>query len=376
VSGRPDSAAGGAGSGAGNGGGGRALTPLSYGVWVGVFVLTIFVLHTGKDVLVPLAIAIGIWYLINAISDGFGKIRLGSLRLPGAVRLLLALGVLGAFFYFVGSLIGDSVAQVAEAAPGYREALERHADRIDEWTTLPVGEFIEDFVRNIDIAAWVSGLAAAMTTFAGTTGLIIIYVFFLLLEQQVFGEKVKALFPDRRRLSQVQKTLANIQRQIQTYLWVKTLMSVLTGGLSYGVLVWVGVDYAAFWGFIIFLLNYIPTIGSLLGIIFPVLMTLVQFDDWQPILIVAITITSFQVVIGNIIEPRVMGSSLNISPLVVMLSLVLWGTIWGVAGMFLAVPIMVILMLIFAQIEGTRPIAIALSGNGTVEVDVDSSEDG
>ena len=132
------------------------------------------------------------------------------------------------------------------------------------------------------------------------------------------------------------------------------------------VLVAVGLDLAGFWAFVIFLLAYIPTIGSLLGVIFPALMALLQFGGISEFLIIAVGLGAAQLVIGNVLEPRMMGRSLNLSSLVVIVSLAVWGSLWGVTGMFLSVPITVVLMIILAQFKQTRPIAILLSANGKV----------
>lgn len=128
----------------------------------------------------------------------------------------------------------------------------------------------------------------------------------------------------------------------------------------------IGVDFAIFWAFLIFLLNYIPTIGSLIATAFPAVLTLVQFETFTPFIIVLVAITGIQMVVGNFIEPKMMGNSLKISSLVVLLSLAFWGAIWGVTGMFLCVPITVILMIIFAQFPTSRPIAILLSDDGDI----------
>ena len=128
-----------------------------------------------------------------------------------------------------------------------------------------------------------------------------------------------------------------------------------------------GVDYAVFWSFLIFLLNFIPTIGSLIATTFPAILAFIQFGDFKPVLTVIILIGIVQFLIGNILEPRIMGRSLNLSALVVLLSLALWGTLWGVVGMFLCVPITVTLMIIFSNFEKTLPFAIMLSANGNVK---------
>jgi predicted PurR-regulated permease PerM len=339
---------------------------LEYAVWFGFVVLVLYVLMEWEGLLVPLAIAIGLWYLITAMTEGFYSVRLGKIRLPRILCLFLALTTIGAFLYGVGHLISDNIRAVVQETPTYRARIEDLAAQIESMTGFPLMQNFEAFLRDINVGEWITSVASALTTVAGTTGLILIYVFFLLIEQETFDTKLKALIKKEERREAVRQTLATVQKRVRTYLWVKTLMSLFTGGASYAVMEYVGLDYAGFWAFIIFLLNYIPTIGSLLGIIFPSAMTLLQFDGYTEFAIVAGTITFFQVTIGNVLEPRMMGTQLNMSPLVVILSLALWGSVWGVTGLFLGVPIMAILIIFASQFEATRGIAIVLSSNGDI----------
>ena len=116
----------------------------------------------------------------------------------------------------------------------------------------------------------------------------------------------------------------------------------------------------------VFFFYYIPTVGSILAIVAPALLTLVQFDHLTPFLIVLFVFGTIQIVMANVIEPAIMGRSLNLSPLVVIVSLMVWGTIWGVVGMFLCVPIMVVLLIVLAHFETTRPVAVLLSADGEI----------
>jgi len=118
---------------------------------------------------------------------------------------------------------------------------------------------------------------------------------------------------------------------------------------------------------VIFVMNYIPVVGSILGTVFPSLLALIQFDSFYPFIIVTGLICLMQFLTGNILEPRVMGNRLNLSPLVILLSLTLWGAIWGIVGMFLCVPIMVIVMIVFSHFSKTRAIAVMLSKNGKIK---------
>jgi predicted PurR-regulated permease PerM len=143
-------------------------------------------------------------------------------------------------------------------------------------------------------------------------------------------------------------------------------MSALVGLVAYIIMMWVGLDYAVFWAMLIFLLNYIPTIGVWLGLIFPGLLSLVQFETITPFLIVVFGTGAAQTVIANILQPRMAGRALNISQFVVILSLFLWGAMWGVPGMFLCIPITVILIIVFSYFPETRAVAIVLSGDGRI----------
>ena len=334
----------------------------AFGVTFGIAALMTYVLVTGRDLLIPFAIAVMIWYVIIALS------RLIEVQLSAPSWLSLSASII--FFVVVlgliVELISGNITAVRDAAPTYQANLEKlveSAMKLSGLTELPT---IANIVEQVDVRALIGGVAGAVAKVAGNTGLIVIYVIFLLAEQRTFPRKIEALFPEAGRRKEVQIILSDIQKRTQTYIAVKTLLSLVTAVLSYVVLVAVGLDLAGFWAFIIFLLAYIPTIGSLLGVIFPALMALLQFGGISEFLIIAIGLGAAQLVIGNVLEPRMMGRSLNLSSLVVIVSLAVWGSLWGVTGMFLSVPITVVLMIILAQFKQTRPIAILLSANGKV----------
>jgi predicted PurR-regulated permease PerM len=115
---------------------------------------------------------------------------------------------------------------------------------------------------------------------------------------------------------------------------------------------------------VVFILNYIPVLGSFVGVVLPSLLVLVQFGSFGPFFVAVMLLSIVQVGIGNFLEPRLMGSSLNLSPLAIIVSLAVWGGLWGLAGMFLCVPLTVILVIICAHFEGTRPLAVLLSAHG------------
>lgn len=334
----------------------------AFGITFGIAALMVYVLVTGSDLLIPLAIAIMVWYLINALARTFEKYT----RAPGWLSLTLSIVTLIVAVGLIVEMISGNIAAVREAAPAYQANIEKlieKAVKVGGFAQMPtIGHVVDQF----DVKAVIGGVAGAAANVAGNAGLILIYVIFLLAEQRTFGRKIRALFPDPGRENEIQKILADIQQRTQTYVSVKTSLSLLTAVVSYIVLAIVGVDLAIFWAFIIFLLAYIPTIGSLLGVVFPALLAIIQFGTFGPFLVVTIGLGVAQFLIGNVLEPRMMGKSLNLSSLVVIISLAVWGSIWGVTGMFLCVPITVIMMIVLAEFRQTRPIAILLSADGKV----------
>jgi predicted PurR-regulated permease PerM len=151
------------------------------------------------------------------------------------------------------------------------------------------------------------------------------------------------------------------------YFAVKTGVSIVTGVLSYVVLALVGVDFALLWAFLIFIFNYIPYIGSLVATLLPAFFSVFQFADFLPALWIIIGVYAIQILVGSYIEPRIMGKSLNLSPLIVILSLSFWGAIWGVIGMLLSVPIISVLTIALAHFPSTKKIAVLFSEKGNVD---------
>ncbi|RMF10765.1 MAG: AI-2E family transporter [Alphaproteobacteria bacterium] len=340
---------------------------LNFAVSFIAVVLAGYVLAQGRELFVPFAIGVMVWYVINALTRQFQRIRIGTWSVPRWLGLTLSLLVLAGAINLMVDLISANVNQVARAAPTYAENLDRIIDDIFSWFDVPQAPTLAELIKDINVAPWIGTLAGALSGFAGKLGLVLVYVLFLLMSQGFFGQKLDALFPDEHRRRRMENMIQRMQGEIQSYLWIKTLVSVLTGLVSYAILATVGVDFASFWAFVIFLLNYIPTIGSIIGVVFPALLTLVQFDTPGPFLIVAVGLGAVQFMIGNILEPRLQGASLGLDPLVLIISLMAWGMLWGVAGMFLAVPITVIIMIVLSQFETGRPIAILMSKDGQIK---------
>lgn len=339
---------------------------LSYTGGLGLIVLTVYVMVVGRDLIVPFLVSLVIWYLINTLAHYFNKIKIKSRSLPKVICFIAALVTMITALYLLVDMIGNNIANVKASAPVYQENLLKLSERIYTLLGIESQPNLTHLVGQVDLRPFISNIAGTLAGIAGNAGLILIYVLFIFLEQASFKTKLNALLKRSSHSDKVAEVITTIGIKIKKYVAIKTFVSLLTAGACYVVLILNNIDYASFWAFIIFLLNYIPTVGSMLAVLFPALLSLVQFPTFTPFLIIISALGVIQILVGNILEPRLMSNSLNLSPLVVMLSLAIWGSIWGIAGMFLSVPFTVILMIVFSEFSKTKPIAIILSQNGKI----------
>ncbi|MXN63443.1 AI-2E family transporter [Stappia sp. GBMRC 2046] len=325
-----------------------------------------WLLHVGRSLLLPFVIALVAWYLINTVALGFKKLPLGPFRLPGWVALPAALLTIFGVSSFVFDLVTANLTELAGDAPLYQTRLEQVFNELMASLQLQDQVELQDLLPSGIVSKLISAGASIITTVAGSASLVFIYVLFLLMEQSTFDRKLMRLFTSKERAEVAFAIRAAVGKSVRHYVNIKTAVSVMTGLLTSALLSFIGLPYAALFGFIAFLLNYIPTIGSLISVIFPSMLALVYFKDLSQFLIIAGGLGLIQFSIGNILEPRLMGTSLNLSGLVIMLSLAFWGTLWGVTGMVLCVPLTVLGLIVCAQFPATRPIAILLSADGEV----------
>ncbi|MDB5486580.1 MAG: hypothetical protein JWQ58_295 [Reyranella sp.] len=335
-------------------------------LWAIVIAATIFLLVAGRGLLLPFVLGIVLWYMVDSLADTFSQPRFGGLRLPQPLALLLAVLLIGGLFWIVGRTIGRNVQAVVAAVPSYETRLTHLIEQVTLLIGVEQAPTLSELVARISLADTLGSFAAAAASVVSVAGLILIYTLFLFVEQVQFKRKLAAIFHGDGQEARVLAVLDRIDREIRVYIRIKTTLATVTAALAYVVMSSVGVDFAGFWAVLVFFFYYIPTVGSILAIIAPALLTLIQFDNLTPFLIVLLVFGSIQVVTANVIEPAIMGRSLNLSPLVVIVSLIVWGTIWGVVGMFLCVPIMVVALIVLAQFETTRPVAVLLSADGRI----------
>ena len=189
---------------------------------------------------------------------------------------------------------------------------------------------------------------------------------FMFVEQSTFHKKITALFPNKSHGNKMKFILSSIDVNMKKYLFMKTLVSAVTGVISYAWMYILGLQFAGVWAFAIFILSYIPTIGAIVGCGMPILFAAISGASLHEIILLATGLIGLQIVFGNIIEPKLTGHTLNLSTLAILINLVFWGLIWGIAGMFFSVPLLVATFIITAQFDSTRWIAILLSTDGKI----------
>jgi predicted PurR-regulated permease PerM len=335
-------------------------------LWAIVFAAGIYLLVAGRGLLLPFVLGIVLWYMIDALADAFEHPRVGRWGMPRWLALVAAVCVMGGLMWVVGRTIGRNVTAVAAAAPNYERRLQALINQAADLVGLEQAPTLGELFDRISLADTLTSLAAAVASLVSVAGIVLIYAGFLFVEQVRFRRKLAIILGPGGQQARVQAVLDRIDRDIRVYIRIKTTLAAVTSVLAYVVMTSVHVDFAAFWAVMVFFFYYIPTVGSILAIAAPAVLTLVQFDNLTPFLVVLLVFGTIQIVTANVIEPAIMGRSLNLSPLVVIISLVLWSTIWGVVGMFLCVPIMVVALIILAQFETTRPLAVLLSADGKI----------
>ena len=313
-------------------------------------------LQAAKAVLVPFLIAVFL-----ALITVRPMLWMQKHRVPAILAALLIVCMIVLILFAVGAIVGTSLAEFTAALPAYQQRLDALVQEVFEFIarTFNDDESVQSLGDMID-PGWAMGLAAtilnALKDVLTNVFLIVFTVIFMLLEASTFGTKVEAAFGRRTDTLESARTfLTNLGR----YLGIKTLVSAATGATA-GFVTWiVGVDFPLLWAMLAFLLNYVPTIGSIIAAIPPVLLALVSLGLGEA----TATMVGFigiNVLFGNFLEPRLMGYGVGISPLVVFIGLVLWGWIFGPVGMLLSVPLTMTLKRALESDERTRWMAILL----------------
>jgi AI-2 transport protein TqsA len=321
-------------------------------------------LHYGSEFLIPLSIALLVFVLLTAIIDRIASLRPGGRAIPRWVAQLMGLGLVIFGLAGIVMILAGQASDVAIAMPRYQARFELIAVQFVQFSGEDLSNQILAEIRKVDLTGFFQSLAGSAGSILSGFTLILLYIPFMMLERAPMRSKIPLAVKNNKLAEEIGLVLRSISIGLQRYVGIKTLVSLFTGVLSYLVMTYVGLDFAETWGVLAFALNFIPTIGSIVGVAIPAVVALVQFETLTPFLVVILGCGAIQFSIGNIVEPSLTGRSLNLSPLMVILALTFWTTLWGIPGALLSVPITVVVMIVFANLPQTRPQAILMSGDG------------
>ncbi len=321
------------------------------------------VLHIASNVFIPMVIA---WFILQVLRP---VIKAGkTLHFTPWLNVILVFTVLTGVGVLAFNFITAQVYEFSHVYAQYSDKLAEWINRLMEMLGVPseaVKNFnwmgiIRDNMRNIS-----SFVIALSSKFVMT----LVFLMFMMIETPYMDDKVEKAFG--RNAKRVRTILSSISEQVSQYLGTLALISLATGVFAWMALTLFGVKLAAGWGVLTFLLNFIPTVGSIIATIPPVVMAIIQFSPglFKPFLVL-LSLTAIQVIIGNIITPKVVGDRLGVSPVIILLSLLLWSMIWGIPGALLSTPIVSIIKIVCENIPILRTIAILIGSGESVRKSV------
>lgn len=343
-----------------------ALLKFSLGILSVVAIF--FILIQLKSILIPFVFATLLTLLTYPMIE-----RLSGWKVPKSIAILIVLILLIGVLFFLYFLVATSSRGFSEGWTTYSARLTAIVAEILAlfgYTTSEMLQIINSDTNGLDLSAVldaffssgiIAGLLGGITTFLGDVFIVLLFWLFMSGGREGFEKKLDKIFNGRE--GKVMTSYARINQQVQSYILIKTLISLLTGVMTGLIVVLMGGDFAILWGIIAFLLNFIPNIGSLIATAFPMLFLFLKFGVNFNFIAGSILLVLNQNLIGNYLEPIYLGKHLNLSTVFVLGSLLFWGWVWGIAGMFLAVPFAAICIIIFENIESLKPLAVLLGGS-------------
>lgn len=344
-----------------------------------IAVLIGFIAYIGRGVLIPLVVAGFLCFLIFTLKENIRRAPVVGKYFPNWLSYMFAFVLIGFGIMLFVEIIKSNVESLLETWPSYEARLRsliqeglafvRTLDFLPQELVGSVEQLQQAAVDVIrPLLSQAAGSLRALTSNFVTFITVFLYLVFMLIERGRFFRKINFLGSSDRERQAINETISDIGVMVRQYITVKTVTNLITAIVSFVIMSLIGIQFAGFWALLIFVLNYIPIFGAASAITLPVLLALVQPDGGglRMALIALVSLVGFEQVMSNGIEPRIVGRSLNLSPLVILFSLGVWGSIWGFAGLLLSVPITVTVMIVLSQFKSTRPVAVMLSDNGQI----------
>ena len=318
------------------------------------------VLRLTGEIFIPFVIAILLSFVFSPVVT-----FLVRRRIPRTLGISVVLLIFLSFGYLIVQIVYTSAQSLLREFPKYQTRLLQLLREMIVYFDLP-----ETFIQDLEITRTLGNLAVSLSgnlmSFLSGFMLVFVFLLFLLMEKPYVRRKMNLAVRDEttRRFNVV---LIHINGQIGRYIAVKLFVSSLTATIVYVAFRLIGVDFPFIWAVLTFLFNFIPSIGSIAITFITGVFALVQFlPDWNPVIATFASMGLTQFLIGNLLDPKLLGDRLNLSPVVILLSLLLWGWLWGTAGLFLAVPLTVAIKIVCENVPGLEPIGI-LMGTGNFQ---------
>lgn len=341
------------------------LRPAAIAVIVLAVIASAAALYVLHSILIPFVLAGLLSILFRPLVS-----KLRSWKFPMAVCLVVVMLIASGALWGIYTISAAGVSSAIEKAPAYQQRLtdlnvqmngllQRMSIQMTGRSSALRWDSMFD-MQTITSAA--TSTVGSVVSFLGDGFLVLLYLVFMISSSELFSKKLQAAAGSMGSMDLVQ-IYDTVNRKVLQYLRVKTLFNLVNGLIVWAVMAIFDIDFAPLVGLLAFLFHYIPNIGSFITTALPGAIALVQTGSFGHAALVVAILIVIQNVIGNVIEPKVMGQSLDLSPVVVLISLIFWGWMWGIVGMILSVPIMAVIQTILDAIPGTRPLAILMGGS-------------
>jgi AI-2 transport protein TqsA len=327
---------------------------------------TTFILFVGKSILLPIIFAILFYFLVRSFKRLFDRIPYIKNKIPNWLKSTFASAFLIYILYFIINLFINNSLKLPIFIQNNEDKIDKTILHINQNFNSQIIEKFINTIENFNYSSLINPIISSTTSFLGNLILVVFYLLFLLLEENSFKSKLKSIFILEEKYNQTIQIIQKIEKSITDYIGYKSLISVISATISFFIIYGSGLAFPFLWASFIFVFNFIPVIGIFLSILIPVIFSYLQFDSLNSTLILLSVLGAAQLFISNILEPKLFGKSLNISPLVSMIAFTFWGAIWGIPGMIISTPITVIIIILLANITKTHNIAKLLSNNGNV----------
>lgn len=324
--------------------------------------MLLFLLVQARFLMISLAFAIIIFSLTSDAIHAFSR-----LKVPNWLATTLALAFITVGLLWAATAIVAQVNEIVSTATSYAERVEDLLPLLLDWLGPNAQVAVETSLQNVNITGWIRSVAAQASNLLSAVVLILLFVGFMFTERAWFPLKIERLTQDPEQADKVRAIIASIMRRVNRYLVVKAVVSGVTAMLIWSVFHLAGLELAAAIAMLTFILNFVPNVGSIIATMLAILLALVQTGSVGETAAIGAACTAIQFLIGNILDPMLLGQTLRMSAFGIILSLAFWGAVWGLPGMFLAVPMMVALMIVCTHIPWLRPVAIILSREGLAD---------